>query len=247
MPDTRPGGYLPDWPAPPTVRAWQTTRQGGLSQGAYAALNLGDHVGDDPVLVAGNRALLASLTPQAPCWLQQVHGTQVAAIDGDDYLREADAAVARRPGRVCAIMTADCLPVLLCDRRGSVVGAAHAGWRGLAAGVLGKTVAAMGEAPGDLMAWLGPAIGPAAFEVGPEVRETFIAEDAGAAAAFVSGAPGKYLADIYSLARRHLQALGITEIYGGGECTVEDTARYFSYRRDRVCGRMATLIWLAQA
>lgn len=246
MPDTPPGGYLPDWPAPPTVRAWQTTRPGGLSQGAYAALNLGDHVGDDPVLVAGNRALLAAQLPQAPCWLQQVHGTQVATIDGDDYLREADAAVAHRPGRVCAIMTADCLPVLLCDRHGTVVGAAHAGWRGLAAGVLEQTVATMGKAPGDLMAWLGPAIGPAAFEVGPEVRETFVAEDAGAAAAFVPGAPGKYLADIYLLARRRLQALGITDIHGGGECTVRDEARYFSYRRDRVCGRMATLIWLAQ-
>jgi len=238
-------GFVPDWPAPPRVRSLQTTRSGGVSPAPYASLNLGDHVGDAPAHVAANRALLRAGLPGEPLWLQQVHGTRVADADSATTGREADGVVARRPGSVCAIMTADCLPVLLCDRDGTVVGAAHAGWRGLAAGVLENTVAAMGVAPERLLAWLGPAIGPQAFEVGPEVRDAFEKADPRASQAFVPGAStGKYLADIYALARLRLQAAGVREIHGGGLCTVGDAASYFSYRRDRVCGRMASLIWL---
>lgn len=238
-------GFVPDWPAPSRVRSLQTTRSGGVSPAPYASLNLGDHVGDAPVHVAVNRALLRACLPGEPLWLQQVHGTRVADADSATTRREADGVVARRPGSVCAIMTADCLPVLLCDRDGTVVGAAHAGWRGLAAGVLENTVAAMGVAPERLLAWLGPAIGPQAFEVGPEVRGAFEKADPRASQAFVPGAStGKYLADICALARLRLQAAGVREIHGGGLCTVGDAASYFSYRRDRVCGRMASLIWL---
>ncbi|TLS19743.1 MAG: peptidoglycan editing factor PgeF [Betaproteobacteria bacterium] len=238
-------GFVPDWPAPSRVRSLQTTRSGGVSPAPYASLNLGDHVGDAPAHVAANRARLRAGLPGEPLWLQQVHGTRVADADSATTGREADGVVARRPGSVCAIMTADCLPVLLCDQDGTVVGAAHAGWRGLAAGVLENTVAAMGVAPERLLAWLGPAIGPQAFEVGPEVRDAFEKADPRASQAFVPGASaGKYLADIYALARLRLQAAGVREIHGGGLCTVGDAASYFSYRRDRVCGRMASLIWL---
>ncbi len=238
-------GFVPDWPAPARVSSLQTTRSGGVSPAPYASLNLGDHVGDAPAHVAANRALLRACLPGEPLWLQQVHGTRVAGADSASTGREADAVVARRPGSVCAIMTADCLPVLLCDRDGTVVGAAHAGWRGLAAGVLENTVSAMGVAPERLLAWLGPAIGPRAFEVGPEVRDAFEKADPRTSQAFVPGtSAGKYLADIYALARLRLQAAGVHEIYGGGLCTVGDAATYFSYRRDQVCGRMASLIWL---
>lgn len=239
---------VPDWPAPARVRSLATTRQGGVSTGVYASLNLGDHVGDDAQAVAENRRRVAAVLPAAPLWLNQVHGAH--ALDAGNEAAAAsapaaDAAFARRPAAVCAVMTADCLPVLLCDQSGTVVAAAHAGWRGLHAGVLERTVAAM-DCPGaQLLAWLGPAIGPAAFEVGDEVRTAFVSVDAKADAAFAALRPGKWLADIYLLARLALARTGVTAIYGGNYCTVQEAARFFSYRRDGATGRMASLIWLA--
>lgn len=235
---------VPGWPAPGNVRALQTTRSGGVSVTPYDSFNLGDHVGDAPQAVARNRQLLATLMPSEPVWLQQVHGTAVADADNAACLIQADACVAHRRGSVCVVMTADCLPVLLCDQAGTVVGAAHAGWKGLAAGVIEKTVRAMDVAPQTLMAWLGPAISQRAFEVGAEVRAEFTAHDAQAAAAFISGANGKWMADIYLLARQRLQALGVSEIYGGEYCTHSEPQRFFSYRRDGVTGRMGAFIWL---
>ncbi|QLQ26720.1 MAG: peptidoglycan editing factor PgeF [Dechloromonas sp.] len=210
----------------------------------WASFNLGDHVGDDPAAVAANRQALRAALPGEPRWLRQVHG--IVAVDaGQEAKTEAaDAAIARRPGAVCVVMTADCLPVLLCDRRGSVVGAAHAGWRGLAGGVLESAVTAMAVVPGELRAWLGPAIGPRCFEVGTEVRDAFVARDPTASAAFVAKGPDKWLCDIYLLARQRLGQSGVGEISGGGTCTFTESARYFSYRRDRTTGRMASLIWL---
>ena len=237
---------VPDWPAPATVRAIQTTRQGGSSVAPWDSLNLGDHVGDDPASVLANRARLRCDLPGEPAWLKQVHGTSVLdAAEAHLAPMEADAAYTRQQGAVCVVMTADCLPVLFCNRVGTVVAAAHAGWRGLQAGILESTVAAMGEASDELLAWLGPAIGPACFEVGDEVRAAFIGGDTGAAEAFAPSAPGKWFTDIYLLARRRLLAAGVTSIHGGGRCTVSDRERFFSYRRDGVTGRMATLIWLA--
>ncbi len=238
---------IPDWPAPHRVKALQTTRVGGVSAAPYDSLNLGDHVGDLPLAVAHNRQLLSALLPGEPVWLKQVHGTEVVNADAASCLPQGDAAVATRRGAVCAVMTADCLPVLLCDDQGSVVGAAHAGWRGLCAGVIERTVQAMNVPPQTLMAWLGPAIGPAAFEVGAEVRAAFLAQQPRAADAFVSvpDAANKYLADIYLLARQRLNELGITRIHGGGLCTYTDRERFFSYRRDGATGRMGTFIWLA--
>lgn len=234
----------PDWPSPKNVRCLQTTRVGGVSVAPYDSLNLGDHVGDAPHSVARNRQLLAALMPCEPVWLQQVHGTVVADADNAGCLIRADASVAHQRGSVCAVMTADCLPVLLCDESGTVVGAAHAGWKGLAAGVLETTVQAMGVAPHMLMAWFGPAISQRAFEVGEEVRAEFIAHHAQAAEAFLPGVGGKWLADIYLLARQRLNALGVTRVYGGECCTYSDPARFYSYRRDGVTGRMGTFIWL---
>jgi purine-nucleoside/S-methyl-5'-thioadenosine phosphorylase / adenosine deaminase len=237
----------PDWPAPPAVRAFVTTREGGLSTGPYASLNLGDHVGDEAAAVAANRRLLRTCLPAEPLWLRQVHGVDVAdagvACVG---LPEADAAVARHPGRVCGVLTADCLPVLLCDTSGGVVAAAHAGWRGLLGGVLERTVEAMAVPPEQVLAWLGPAIGPAAFEVGAEVREAFVAEDPCAAAAFQSGVmPGKWWADLPALARQRLARQGVLRVHGGDSCTYRDGRRFFSYRRDGVTGRFGSFIWLA--
>ncbi len=235
---------VPEWPAPPRVKSLQTTRHGGVSLAPYDAFNLGDHVGDVPQVVAHNRQLLSALMPSEPVWLQQVHGTVVADADNADCLIQADASIARQRGSVCVVMTADCLPVLLCDEAGTVVGAAHAGWKGLAAGVLEATIHAMGVEPHKLMAWFGPAISQRTFEVGAEVRDIFIAQHAQATEAFVSGADGKWMADIYLLAQQRLQALGINRIYGGNLCTYSDPARFFSYRRDGVTGRMGTFIWL---
>ncbi|MDO9012729.1 MAG: peptidoglycan editing factor PgeF [Gallionella sp.] len=236
---------IPEWPAPANVRALQTTRQGGVSVAPYASLNLGSHVGDAPLSVARNRQLLNSLLPSEPVWLEQVHGTVVADADGAGCRTVADACIARRG--VCVVMTADCLPVLLCDRQGSVVGAAHAGWKGLAAGVIEATVQAMDVAPQNLMAWLGPAISQPFFEVGAEVRSVFVEADPEAAVAFIPGLPGKYLDDIYALARLRLNALGITEIYGGDRCTYSEPEQFFSYRRDGVTGRQGTFIWLEKS
>lgn len=236
---------VPEWDAPVNVRALITTRAGGVSQGRYASLNLGDHVGDAPAQVAQNRRILRHRLPAEPKWLKQVHGTAVAEVDVVGGAVEADASVAHTPGVVCAVLTADCLPVLLCDRGGTVVAAAHAGWRGLLAGVLEQTVAAMGVPPESLLAYLGPAIGPQAFEVGDEVRVAFLSADAPAAEGFAPGADGKWLADIYRLARMRLKKAGVRQVYGGGFCTFTEAGRFFSYRRDGVTGRMAALIWLS--
>lgn len=235
----------PDWPAPARVRALSTTRCGGVGGQPYDSLNLGTHVGDLPASVAANRAILRGVLPGEPYWLNQVHGTRVVDAACPDGVPDADASVSRRPGAVCVVMTADCLPVLLCDRAGSVVGAAHAGWRGLQGGVVEATVAAMQVPPSDIIAWLGPAIGPTAFEVGDEVRAAFVDAEPGAAAAFRPGVQsGKWLADIYLLARLRLQSLGVSGVFGGDLCTVTDRQRFFSYRRDGVTGRMASLVWL---
>lgn len=237
----------PGWPAPANVHALSTTRNGGVSAQPYASLNLGDHVGDDPQAVAQNRAILRRHLPAEPLWLKQVHTTSVANANADTAtgIPEADASVARSPNKVCAVLTADCLPVLLCDRQGTVVAAAHAGWRGLAGGVLEATVTAMHVDPADLLAWLGPAIGPDAFEVGDDVRAIFLADDPAAANAFTPHGNGKWLADIYRLARIRLARCGVGQISGGEHCTFREENRFFSYRRDQTTGRMASLIWLS--
>lgn len=237
---------VPDWPAPANVKALVTTRAGGVSTGPCAGFNLGLRCGDDPAAVMANRAQLRRLLPQEPRWLKQTHGANVIDADTAVETPEADASIARRPGTVCAVMIADCLPVLLCDRDGSLVAAAHAGWRGLAGGVIENTVHEMGRAgaaPGELLAYLGPAIGPGAFEVGADVYDAFRARDPLAAQAFRSHRPGKWLADLWMLARQALQRAGVSHVHGGGLCTFSDPRRFFSYRRDRAAGRMAALIW----
>jgi YfiH family protein len=236
----------PDWPAPANVRAFTTTRAGGASLGPYASLNLGDHVGDDPAAVVRNRELLRAALkfPTEPVWLRQVHGTQIIDAVQADAHGEADGAWSAQPGVVCAVLTADCLPVFLCDRAGTKVALLHAGWRGLAAGVIEQGVRALAVVPEDLLVWLGPAIGPQAFEVGMEVKAAFVQNNPAAARAFVPTGDGRYLADLYALARLRLSALGVHHIYGGGFCTFTDRDRFFSYRRDGTCGRMASLIWL---
>ncbi len=234
----------PDWPAPARVHAWSTLRAGGVSAAPWGSLNLGAHVGDDPDAVVANRERLAHRLqlPSQPLWLQQVHGTRVRpAADADAC---ADACLADRPQQVCVVMTADCLPVLLCDRAGSKVAAAHAGWRGLLDGVLERTVVAFDGEPGQLLAWLGPAIGPRAFEVGDEVRDAFVTEDGAAARCFVANRDGHWLADLYGLARLRLARSGVHAVFGGGRCTYSEPACFYSYRRDGVTGRMASLIWL---
>jgi YfiH family protein len=241
-----PSFLSPDWPAPAAVHAVVTTRGGGVSHGPYASLNLATHVGDEPSAVAANRARLreALALPAEPAWLEQVHGTRVSFLpDGDR--RSADAAVTFTKGCVCAVLVADCLPVVLAGRAGDRVGVAHAGWRGLAAGVVEATVAALDGDPGTLIAWLGPSIGRDAFEVGAEVREAFLGADPGATDAFQAGRDGRWLADLSALARRRLAAAGVTEVHGGGLCTHADRARFYSHRRDGITGRMAALAWLA--
>lgn len=235
---------LPDWPAPANVRACVTTRAGGVSQAPFDSLNLGDHVGDEPAAVAENRRRLAGLYGIRPAWLRQVHSTRVVEADPSKQ-PEADASWSATPGIACTAMTADCLPALFTDRTGTRVAAAHAGWRGLANGVLEATVASFGAPPGDILVWLGPAIGPGAFEVGEEVRDAFTSRHREAASAFVPGAqPGKLMADIYALARLRLASVGVQAVYGGGLCTVSDS-RWFSYRRAARTGRFASLVWLA--
>jgi len=288
-----------EWPAPPWVRALTTTRLGGVSGGVYAGLNLGDHVGDDPDRVAINRERLRRMLnlPAEPYWLRQVHGCEVSAVPSAILTQpcEADAAIAWGPDQVCAVLTADCLPVLLTDRSGTRVAAVHAGWRGLAAGVIEAAVARLGVRPTALLAWLGPAIGPGAFKVGAEVREVFLAQDQAMAVAFspclptpckewepdigqaedlvtaqegvlgprkipeqrqgnargvaihhpaVGFEPGKWQTDLYHLARLRLARLGVSAVWGGGFCTYQDSRRFYSYRRDGVTGRMASLIWI---
>ncbi|MGL4603631.1 MAG: peptidoglycan editing factor PgeF [Iodobacter sp.] len=237
----------PEWPAPATVQAVSTTRQGGVSLPPWHSLNLGQHVSDQPEAVAQNRLIVRQHLPADPLWLTQVHGVQVVDAASAEQNSAADASVASQAGAVCAIMTADCLPVLLCNQAGTVVGAAHAGWRGLCDGVIEATISQMSVPADTLMAWLGPAIGPAAFEVGDEVRAAFTDRHPIAAAAFTPGAtPGKWLADIYLLARQRLLDQGVTEIYGGNYCTVSDEEQFFSYRRNQCTGRMASLIWLTR-
>nr|WP_314622355.1 peptidoglycan editing factor PgeF [uncultured Noviherbaspirillum sp.] len=246
---------VPDWAAmPATVGALSTTRGGGVSAAPFddgaggGGLNLGSHVGDDAGSVMRNRAILQAQLPGPPVWLNQVHGADVVDAATVTGVLDADASIATRPGVVCAIMTADCLPVLFADRAGTVVGAAHAGWRGLAQGVLQNTVARMRQAGAtDITAWLGPAIGPQAFEVGAEVRAAFADLDPAAADAFAMQPGGKYLADIYRLARLALAGCGVRQVDGGDFCTVSDEARFYSYRRDRVSGRMASLVWIKPA
>jgi polyphenol oxidase len=237
------GWIVPDWPAPASVRALVTTRSGGVSEGPYASMNLGQSSGDRLASVARNRAILASHLPAEPLWLRQVHGTDVFEA-GRDPDAAADAALTRAPGVACAVLTADCLPVFLCDEAGTSVAIAHAGWRGLAAGIVERTVERMGTGHARLLAWLGPAIGPQAFEVGAEVRAAFLAQDPAADAAFIDKGGGKYLADLYALARRRLAASGVTRVSGGTFCTWTETGRFFSYRRERQSGRMASVIWL---
>ena len=250
-----PDWILPDWPAPANVRAVMTTRAGGVSRAPFDSFNPASHVGDDPASVAENRRILREGLPAEPLWLNQVHGTRVFEVflpllQRGEVTPEADASLTRQPGQVCAVLTADCLPVLFCDDAGSVVAAAHAGWRGLASGVLEETVESMGVEPGRILVWLGAAIGPDSFEVGPEVRETFVAQHPMAGIAFRPALPGtldeaprKWLADIYMLSRIRLAAIGVERVYGGGDCSLKDSRRFFSYRRDGRTGRMASLIW----
>lgn len=269
---------VPDWPAPPNVKALQTTRLGGVSAAPYDSLNLGDHVNDAPLNVAKNRQLLNAFVPSEPVWLKQVHGVRVIDAALSSCLESADASFTQQKNVVCVTMTADCLPVLLCNQAGTVVAAVHAGWRSLCDGVIEATLVSMQAAnpqlqSAQLMAWLGPAIGPTEFEVGGEVRAQFIAQDPDAALAFVPKGD-KWLGNLYQIASQRLNRLGITAIYGAGLtgsmqsdtsqsnkshldgeqsqlvevqpwCTYSDTERFFSFRRDGDTGRMATLIWLS--
>jgi polyphenol oxidase len=239
---------VPDWPAPDGVHAVCTARGGGVSAAPYDSFNLGDHVGDDPAAVAVNRQRFAEVIGARPIFMKQVHGRRL--VDLLAHTRdgiEADACVTADPGLACTIMVADCLPVLLCDARGGAVGAAHAGWRGLLDGVIDVAVNAMPR--GELMAWLGPCIGPQTFEIGPEVREAFLSRDPDAAAFFHPQSDGKFLGDLPGLARHRLRALGVVPVYGNDGstawCTVSNPSRFFSHRRDRVSGRFAAAVWRA--
>lgn len=247
-----PAWFDADWPAPPGLRALTTLRTGeGLSPPPFDRFNLGLRCGDDPALAQQNRERLAGwlALPSNPHWLRQVHGIRVlrfdAAPSADEDEPEADAAVTSVPGVVLAILTADCLPVVFAARDGSEVAAAHAGWRGLAAGMLEATVAAMHTPAQNVIAWLGPAAGPQAYEIGTEVRETFVAHDPGAAIAFTDTRPGHWRVDLYALARRRLAAAGVQAVHGGGLCTISDPVRFFSHRRDGRSGRLATLAWIS--
>jgi YfiH family protein len=253
------GWISPDWAAPPRVRAFSTTRSGGCSSAPWDGLNLGAHCGDDPAAVHRNRALLRAWLPAEPTWLAQVHGVTVhvhpddpadalpiapgAALATSIGQPVADAQVASLPGQVCVVLTADCLPVLFCNRSGSRVAAAHAGWRGMLAGVLEHTVRALRDQPEQLLAWLGPAIGAAAYEVGEEVRQAFLCADPAAAACFRRH-QHRWLFDLYAMARQRLAKAGVVDVWGGGRCTFSEPEHFFSYRRDGRTGRMASVIWL---
>lgn len=241
----KPAFFAANWPAPDNIFAGTTKRSGGASQGVYARLNIGAHVGDDPQSVAENRRQLRNLIdlPNEPNWLQQVHGAAVVTAPCTDAEPEADACIATSPATVCAVLTADCLPVLFTSVDGQTVAAAHAGWRGLSAGILEATVDAFECSPDQIIAWLGPAISQPAFEVGDEVREQFVARHPAAAAAFVANAAGRWQADLYRLARLRLKNCGVIRIFGGDCCTFAQSDEYFSYRRDGQCGRMASLIY----
>jgi len=240
-----PDWIVPDWPLVSGVRSFCTTRIGGNSQGPWRSMNLGLKCGDEPEQVNRNRVILRQELPADPIWLRQVHGTSVhrASSTREAGCPEADAVVARHLLQVCAILTADCLPVVFCNRQGTEVAAAHAGWRGLCAGVLEETVRTMFSPAVDLQAWLGPAIGPQAYEVGEDVRTAFLQHDASAETAFRKQGE-LWLLDLYAVARQRLEQVGVRNISGGNFCTFSDPERFFSYRRDGVTGRMATLIWL---
>ena len=261
----RDGVIRPDWPAPARVRAASTLRVGGVSRGAFAGLNLGAGVGDDEANVARNRRILVEMLdlPVEPLWLRQVHGTTVLNLDGVDPPAPArrpgrrsagpsspsqppvaDGAATSLPGRVCAVLTADCLPVLLCDTSGTRVAVAHAGWRGLAGGVLESAVRCMRVGPEKILAWVGPGIGRDAYEVGGEVLERFAAGDPDSVQCFTANANGRWQADLRELARRRLRSAGVKDIRGGSWCTHSEPERFFSHRREAPCGRMATMIWL---
>lgn len=240
------GSFLKaDWPAPANIVAGTTLRNGGVSEGVYASLNLGAHVGDRALAVGENRQRVAERLrlPGEPYWLRQVHGHRVVRAPFGDAEPEADACLTGETGVVCAVLTADCLPVLFCSADGSAVGAAHAGWRGLSAGVLEAVIAAFDCDPGSLTAWLGPAISQPSFEVGAEVRREFVDHDAAAARHFERNAAGRWQADLYGLARQRLESSGLKAIYGGGRCTYRETDAFYSYRRNGECGRMASLIF----
>ena len=263
----RNGVIQPDWPAPARVHAASTLRVGGVSRGSYASLNLSASVGDDEASVDRNRRILSEMLdlPAEPLWLRQVHGTTVLNLDGSDsdspaapqpseqrpsgpsspsQTPVADGAVTSRPVQPCVVLTADCLPVLFCDALGTRVAAAHAGWRGLAGGVLESAVRCMGVDPGHLLAWIGPGIGQEAYEVGEDVLKQFVAGDPNAVGCFTAKTNGRWQADLYGLARLRLRTAGVEMIYGGGWCTHSESERFFSHRREAPCGRMATLIWL---
>lgn len=243
-----PGWIDPNWPAPPGVCAVTTTRSGGESRPPYASLNLGAGTGDAPAAVAGNRARLRSLLglEHEPCWLEQVHGSVVVRAARYDRAPRADASVGEPGSPPCAVLTADCLPVVLCDRSGTRIGIAHAGWRGLANGVIASCVGFMDRPGHELLAWLGPAIGPESYEVGPEVRDACLAATPGARPAFVPSPmhTDRWLADLYAIAACQLQFLGVSRVHGGGFCTFGDRSRFFSHRRDGTTGRFATLAWI---
>lgn len=238
----------PDWSAPAHIRAYSTLRHQGVSQGAWSSWNLATHVHDSAAHVAQNRELLVSALrlPSEPVWLDQVHSDRMLLLDDtiSNANLQADGSFTRQLARVCVVMTADCLPVLMTNRAGTEVAAVHAGWRGLAAGIIEKAVQCFQCPVTDVMVWLGPAIGPDAFEVGEDVRQVFMQSDPMAESAFIASGHGKYLADIYALAKQRIQAVGVNAVYGGGHCTVTEAERFYSYRRDQDTGRMASLIWI---
>jgi len=237
----------PNWPAPGNIHAFTTTRQGGLSLAPYDSFNLALHVGDEPTTVEKNRALLTTQLslPQEPAWLSQTHSTEAVSVDAHFQLQEADASYSREHNKVCVVLTADCLPLLICDTQGTEIAAIHAGWKGLAHGIIENTIAKLTSAPSDLLVWLGPAAGPSAYEVGSEVRDIFLKHQPDAEAAFTLSRDNHYWMDIYHLARQRLTALGISKhaIYGGEYCTMTQTDVFYSYRRAPLTGRFATLIW----
>ena len=237
---------VPQWPAPPEVKACCATRRGGVSRAPFDHLNLSLRVGDDPAAVTANRARLAARLrlPAEPRWMRQVHGTRVLEAGETEPDAKGDACIARSPGEPCVVLSADCLPLLLCSGDGRSVAAAHAGWRGLAAGVIESTVAAMRTPPSELIAWLGPAIGASVYEVGAEVRDAFVRRHREDAGAFTPSRPGRWKADLARLARARLRRCGVVAVHGGGRCTHSDPRRFYSFRRDGQTGRFATLIWL---
>jgi YfiH family protein len=241
-----PGFLKPDWPAPSSVHALVTLRTGGFSTGPYASFNLAAHTEDNPETVSKNRALLRTYfkLPSEPVWLQQVHSNWMIEAGPDTGCAEADGSWTSVMGKVCAVMTADCLPVLICNQKGTMVAAAHAGWRGLHKGIITNAVSVFNADPAELIVWLGPAIGPKAFEVGADVIRSFTAINPENASAFQPSDDQHWLCDLYALARLELAGLGVTAVFGGDQCTYTDEQRFYSYRRDNITGRMASIIWL---